>query len=197
VLLALAVVAGLLLSAQLAFGMFTPTESLVSGTPSCGTDDLMVLMAQTVPSATSVPCLASVPAGWELDGVHMSRGRGRFTISSDQGGHQTAEASLLPPGECAVGDAVEAPSDVVGMRRYERPEQRPPDLRTTRYYVFEGGCVRYRFNFHGPANPALQASANSALSFQSRADLVAEVRAHSGLRLCGAAAPPCPGGTGS
>ena len=37
--------------------------------------------------------------------------------------------------------------------------------------------------------------ADNALAFQPRAALVDEVRDRSGLRLCGAGAPPCPGGS--
>ena len=40
-----------------------------------------------------------------------------------------------------------SPSDEVGMRRFEAPEQLPPSLRITRTYLFEGGCVTYRFEF--------------------------------------------------
>ena len=195
VLLAAAVAAAAVVGARVTFDMFTPIESVVDGTPTCGTDNVMVLMAQTVPSATSLPCLASVPAGWGVHGVHMSRGEARFSITSDQGGHQVAEATLLPAEDCTVAGAVEVPSEKAGMRRFELPEQPPPDLRTTRYYVFDGGCVRYRFAFHGDANPALMSAANSALAFQPRAALVDEVRSRTDLRLCGADAPPCPGGT--
>jgi len=195
VLLAGTVAVVALFAVQATVGMFTPSESDVAGTPTCGTDDLMILFAQTVPSATSVPCLASVPAGWSLDGVHARRGRAQFRISSGQGGHHSIEATLLPPDGCTVTGAVEVPSDAVGMRRYERPEQRPPALRSTRYYVFDGGCITYRFAFDGSPSTLLMSSANSALAFQAREPLVAEVRSSSGLRLCGPGAPPCPGGS--
>src|SRR5204863_2531040 len=117
-----------------------------------------------------------------------------FRITSGQGGHHSIEATLLPQERCTVAGAVEVPSDTVGMRRYERAEQLPPDLHSTRYYVFDGGCVTYRFAFEGDPSTLLMASANSALAFQPRAPLVDEVRSRNGLRLCGAGAPPCPGG---
>jgi len=196
IVLAVMVAGVALIGVTLTFSQFKPINDPVPGTPSCGTGNVMVLMAQTVPSATSLPCLASVPAGWGLAGVHMARGEARFTIASDdQRGHQTAEATLLPPEECALTGAVEIPSERAGMRRFQRPERAPPDQRVTRYYVFDGGCVRYRYVFHGDANPSLSSDADSALGFVDRAAVVDEFRSRTGLRLCGAEAPPCPGGT--
>ena len=94
-----------------------------------------------------------------------------------------------------VEGASEVPSDEAGFRRYERIEQLPPDLRSTRYYLFPGGCVTYEFAFDGRASASLIFDADSALAFQPRHTLVASVREQSDLKLCGATAPPCPGGS--
>ena len=40
------------------------------------------------------------------------------------------------------------------MRRYEQPERLPPNLLSTRYYLFDGGCVVYRFSFADDADVA-------------------------------------------
>ena len=89
--------------------------------------------------------------------------------------------------------AVPVASDEPGIARYERPERLPPDLRATRTYMFDGGCVTYQFAFDGPASATLTVEIDEALSFVSRDELVAEVRQRTGgLRLCGAAVP-CPG----
>ena len=84
------------------------------------------------------------------------------------------------------------------MRRYERVRRLPPHLDTTRYYLFDGGCVTYRFSFDqlaGAASSTLVFEADAALAFQPRAAVVREVRDRNGQRLCGAGAPPCPGGS--
>ena len=153
----------------------------------------MILMAQAVPSATALPCLDTLPAGWELGGVTIERDRGTFWLDSDRGGDRAVEATLLPPNDCAPDGATEVPSDEVGMRRYERPERLPPDLRSTRFYVFEGGCITYRFSFDGTTTAALMFDADRALASQPRDEVVAEVRDRNGLRLCGAGVA-CPGG---
>jgi hypothetical protein len=80
------------------------------------------------------------------------------------------------------------------MRRFERPEQLPPALRDTRYYLFEGGCVTYEFSVDGPDSGPMF-DAEGALAFQARAPLVDAVHRRSGLTLCGAGAPPCTGGS--
>jgi hypothetical protein len=196
VLLAVALLFGAFLTAQIVFPLFVPAEPRSSGTPSCGTSNLMVLMAQSVPEATSLPCLAALPAGWTLHGVEVKRGRTRFWLNSDPTGPHTVAVTLRPAGTCRVDQAIEVPSEEVGMQRFEEPERLPPELRTTRTYIFPGGCVTYQFAFGPKADAAMVFAADSALAFQSREPLVALVKERSGgLRLCGADAPPCPGGT--
>ena len=158
----------------------------------------MVLMAQSVPSATSVPCVAALPAGWETRiGAACVRTAASFWLNSDQGGKHAVEVSLLPPDDCSVAGATEVPSDQVGMHRLERPEQLPPNLRSTRYYVFDGGCVTYRFAFSGDASASLMFDVDAALDFQP-ARRRSSTRCEDDVptsRLCGAEAPPCPGGS--
>ena len=61
------------------------------------------------------------------------------------------------------------------MRRFEQPQQLPPDLKVTRTYLFDGGCVTYEFSFEGAASTSLMFEADQALAFESRSELVAQV----------------------
>ena len=193
ILLTLALLAGAVVGIQTTGGLFTPAHDLgVTGTPDCGTGDLMTLMAQAVPTATALPCVATLPAGWELGGVEIERDRATFWLDSDRGGDRAVQATLLPAEACSIAGASQVPSDEVGMRRYELPERLPPQVRSTRYYLFPGGCITYRFAFEGSATAAVMFDADRALSSQAREELVAEVRNRNGLRLCGAGAA-CPG----
>jgi membrane-associated phospholipid phosphatase len=195
--LALVLVIGLVLVVSQAAQMLRPAHDIpLSGTPECGKSDLMILIAQSVPSATQVPCVATLPAGWKLDDVHVSRGRTQFSLDSDIAGDHAVQVTLTRPGECRVTQAEPVPSDEIDTFRYEQPEALVPALRSTRYYTFTGGCVRYRFEFDSAGTPELVFAADQALAFQSRAGLVDEVRDRTGLRLCGADVP-CPGGDGS
>jgi tRNA A-37 threonylcarbamoyl transferase component Bud32 len=196
ILLALAVLATGALALNSVYGMFTPAELPVESDPTCGTEDVMILMAQAVPTATQVPCLASLPAGWDVGGVEIRRGRGWFSLDSDRAGHDAVEVTLLRPQDCSVAEATEVPSDELGMQRYEQPGSLPPELESTRSYVFTGGRVTYQFSFDGGANASLTLDADAAVGFQSRAALVREVEQDSGLRLCGAGPAICPGGSG-
>ena len=49
--------------------LFTPAQLPVNASPSCGTGDAMVLMAQSVPAASLIPCTGDLPAGWDQGGV--------------------------------------------------------------------------------------------------------------------------------
>ena len=195
-LIVLLAVGALLVGSQIA-ALLAPGNSNtadVNGSPECGTNNLMVLFAQSVPSATSVPCIASLPAGWSAGGVRVDSDKTRYRLDSAVAGTRAVEVTLLPPAKCSVEGATEVPSDEAGMRRFERPEQLPPDLKVTRTYLFEGGCVTYEFAFEGDASTSLVFEADQALAFESRSELVAEVSDKTDLSLCGALAPPCSGG---
>ncbi len=188
-------VGALLVGSQIA-SLLAPGNSNtadVDGTPECGTSNLMVLIAQSVPSATSVPCLAALPAGWSVGGVKVESDKTRFWLNSAVGGTHAVKVSLLPANQCSVEGSSEIPSDEVGMRRYELPQQLPPDLKVSRTYLFEGGCVTYQFDFAGDASASLVFEADQALAFQPRSDLVDWVDERTELSLCGASAPPCSG----
>ena len=90
-------------------------------------------------------------------------------------GPHAVAVTLRPAGGCRVDRAIEVPSDEVGMQRFEEPERLPPELRTTRTYLFPGGCVTYQFAFGPKADAAMVFAADSALAFQSREPLVALV----------------------
>jgi hypothetical protein len=192
--LTLALVFGLFLAFNVAGNLLSPADYReTAGNADCGTSDAMVLMAQAVPSATSLPCVASLPAGWKPGGMRIQDGLVKFWLDSDRAGHNALTVSLLPPSECALSGASEVPSDEPGMHRYEHPEQLPPKLRATRLYVFPGGCVTYRFEFDSTETASLLFDADGALAFQPRAELVEFVHERNGLSLCGAGAPPCAG----
>jgi len=192
--------AGLVIATALAltnvYQLFTPVELPIADKPSCGTGKVMLVMAQAVPDAASVPCVASLPAGWTIGGVKVGRGEGRFWLDSDQAGEHAVDVTLKPPGACVLQGSHEVISDEAGMRRFERPEQLPPDLRAVRMYVTEGACVTYVFEFDGNTSASAIGVLDAALGFQPRTDLVAEVNDRSGLSLCGAGAPRCAGDDG-
>jgi hypothetical protein len=163
--------------------------------PTCGAKNAnaLILMAQAVPSATLVPCIAEFPSGWFYDGSRIGSGSAQFWLNSDRAGFHALEVTLTE--SCDVSKAVEitAGSNQPGVRVYEEPISLPPTFRVNRYLRFEGGCVTNVFQFSTGASATLALEAQQALSFVSRSVLVNREKEESGLTLCGAEAPPCPG----
>jgi hypothetical protein len=160
----------------------------------CELDDpSMVLAAQAVPTASLLPCIEDFPVGWIFGGSDISNGLASFWLDSDRAGFQAVRVQLTE--SCDVSEAVEvAPGqDEAGTRRFEEPISLPPRFELNRYYVFEGGCVTYRFAFNPRAAPALAVDIDEALSFRPRLLFVERMRETIGLELCGFGASPCPG----
>jgi serine/threonine protein kinase/membrane-associated phospholipid phosphatase len=185
----------LLVSVAQVGDMLAPAHDLpVSASPDCGTNDMMILIAQSQPLASQVPCIATLPSGWDLEEAQVRRNRTTFEIASDRADDDAVEVTLEREGACDVTGAQAVPSDEGGTRRFERPERLTGGLQGTRYYLFPGGCVTYDYDFGEGAPPSLVFEADQALGFVARDELVAKVRETSDLRLCGAGVP-CPGGT--
>lgn len=167
-----------------------PSYSMPS-CPPAGGGDVLILMAQSVPSAAQVPCIQEFPVGWSFGGQNIETGHSDFWLDSDRGGDRAVTVTLTA--SCDVTGAVEGrtEADEAGMRRYEAPEVLVEGYRGNRYYVFPGGCIRYRFEVEPPGDFALAVEATDALAFISRADGV-KALAEEGLILCGAGVD-CPG----
>jgi hypothetical protein len=164
-------------------------------TPFCTNTDgsVFVLLAQSVPSATELPCVADLPAGWRYGGSEISSGLARFWLDSDRAGLHAVEVALRR--SCDTTDAVEeqpAP-DEAGTHVFVRPTSLTPAFRGERFLLFEGGCIDYTFRFRSGASSTLAIEAIEALSLLPRATIVRKVLDDPGLSLCGAGAPPCNG----
>jgi tRNA A-37 threonylcarbamoyl transferase component Bud32/membrane-associated phospholipid phosphatase len=97
------------------------------------------LLAQSVPSASLVPCLGPLPAGWSLGPVTVNDGRSVIHLNHDRAGTNVLVIELTAG--CDPQGAVQASSTQSQVRRYERI-----DRQTTRYQAvvldqFPGGCV--------------------------------------------------------
>jgi hypothetical protein len=162
----------------------------------CGAENTnaLILMAQAVPSATLVPCIAEFPAGWSYDGSRIGSGSAQFWLDSDRAGFRALEVTLTE--SCDVSNAVEVTTGagvVPGARVYEEPISLAPTFQVNRYLLFPGGCVTNKFRFTTGASATLALEAQQALSFVSRSVLVEQAKEDTGLSLCGAEAPHCPG----
>jgi hypothetical protein len=156
-----------------------------------GRQSIFILQAQAVPSATYIPCITPLPAGWRHGGSTVRTGFVRFWLDSDRAGPRAAEVTLTD--SCDVSAATPVPiSGPAGLRRYDEPSDRHPNYSVS-YYRFAGGCVTYRLAVVRQIAPALYDEADHLLGFTPRSVYVDGVKADTGLTLCGAEAPPCPG----
>jgi hypothetical protein len=164
-----------------------------SALPACNhpDDGIFVLAAQAVPSATRLPCINGLPAGWMFGGSLIESGLARFWLDSDVAGIHSVEVDLTA--RCDTSGAVEVPAsaDEAGTQVFQAPSSLPPHFAGTRYIVFPGGCLSstYRFAAEAPATLALEADA--AVSLLPRQDIVSRVADELDESLCGAGAPPC------
>ena len=135
--------------------------------------DTLILMAQSVPTATMVPCIASEPAGWHFANVTVRSGSSEFVLDSDRAGISAVRVRLEE--DCDVAGATEIPTDEPGTRRFERILSVIDQFRAIRSYRFDGGCVTYRFNFL-ERGQALVNEVSVAVGFTTRATLDELVR---------------------
>jgi len=116
-------------------------------TPGCSLREhlySLVLTAETVRTASQVPCLRDLQPGWGLELFDARNDRARIVLGSDRGGNGAVTVDLVH--RCDLSRSTEVPSDVAGTDRYEEVVHLPPRYEGTRSYVFPGGCVRFLFD---------------------------------------------------
>jgi tRNA A-37 threonylcarbamoyl transferase component Bud32/membrane-associated phospholipid phosphatase len=145
----------------------------------CAPHEPLLLMAQSVPTASLVPCVEILPAGWTLGDVFVGSGSSRFTLTSDRGGVLVAELTA----SCDLAGSAELTSERPGTRRYLRIERTAAGVAMTRTYTFPGGCVTQRLVAPEASRQQLAGESSSALGFTTRDDLAAALRRDSGGRL--------------
>jgi hypothetical protein len=163
VLLIIATVFLFLLAVLTGIALFIPTRGDV-GNAACGSSRTMQLMAQAVPTATTLPCIGDLPLGWGTDQATVARDRASFTvgIGSDLASPVTVTLTETCPSDAAL-----------------------------KVMPIEGGCVTYQVPPGTEAGTVPSFDEGGGLSFIDRRELVAAVERDEDLVLCGADAPPC------
>ena len=149
---------------------------------SSGAGNGVILMAQSVPTASWVPCLRTVlPSGWGFAHLDARDGVSRFWLDSDRDGTSAIEVRLEE--SCDTSGATEIASDHEFMHRLERPRRLSPAYAGERYYVFRGGCLTIVFRLDKGSPGEAQALASQAIGVVSREDLQEQVHEDSGGRV--------------
>jgi len=138
--------------------------------PVCDQRPPTILMAESVPDATMIPCVRSLPLGWAFASFDARQGISEFSLDSDAGG---PGALLVRFTATCHPRGAPASSDETGARLTERRTSQDP-YAATWTYTFPGGCATYAIRFGGGA-PAdrLVGQIRSGLSFIDRARVLA------------------------
>jgi hypothetical protein len=172
-------------------------STAITAAPLChdgaeGAGDGVILMAQSVPTATQVPCIrTALPLGWTFHHLIARNGGSQFWLDSDRDGQLAIEVRLTP--SCDVDGSTEIPTDREGLRRLEGVRQTTPVYVGERYYLFPGGCLTFAFHLGGDTPAEGLALATQSIGVVSRDQLRAQVRKGSDGRL---SLDPTTGGDG-
>jgi membrane-associated phospholipid phosphatase len=150
---------------------------------SLGCTDLEALWleAQAVPSASLVPCVRSLPAGWTLVGVTVNDGRSVLTFDHDRAGAAALVVRLTAA--CDPAGAEERPAAEPTVQRFERLERDRDESDATWYDRFPGGCVTTRLTASARHRAQLANEASLVLGFTARQELRQVLETRSGGRL--------------
>jgi len=154
--------------------------------------NIIHLMTQAVPSATIIPCIERLEPGWSYGGSEVRSGFVHFWLDSDRVGADAVDVTLTATCDVADETATDVPTGDVHLLLYQEPAAEHPEA-TVRHYVAAGGCATVQYSFTQQTAPASFAEAQVLLGYELRSDVVRGIRRESGLTLCGAEAPACPG----
>jgi hypothetical protein len=137
--------------------------------------------AQSVPSASMVPCVRFLPIGWTVANVTVNDGQSVLTLNHDRAGNN-ALVVRLTAAFAPIG-AVEGPSLTRGVRHYQHIESRTGEFTSTWYDQFPGGCVTSRLHLTTDPNEESAGQAPHLLGFTTRAALQLALSQRSDGRL--------------
>ncbi|MDP9219286.1 MAG: phosphatase PAP2 family protein [Actinomycetota bacterium] len=147
----------------------------------CDQPEPLWLLAQSVPSASLVPCVRSLPTGWAVASAKARNGSAEFTLAHDRVGSRALVVRLTAA--CDTSGATQQPSDQPGARRYERTEPGRSGASAAWHTVFLGGCVTAQLDPTGAANRAFASEAAGVVGFITRHTLDQRLRERSNGRL--------------
>ena len=132
--------------------------------PTCDTTSRgrLLLMAQSVPEASLIPCIGGMPPGWSFHRAHSQSDESALRFDND-----TFDLSLdviLTP-SCEVSAAREIESDRAATRLFADTSGEKLS------YTFAGGCITFAYQTSQLANSDEGQAMRQAVPFLSRAHL--------------------------
>jgi membrane-associated phospholipid phosphatase/tRNA A-37 threonylcarbamoyl transferase component Bud32 len=154
---------------------------LYIGNLACSDLEPQWLEAQSVPSASLMPCLRSLPAGWTLSNATVNNGRSVLTLDNDRAGIGAMVIRLAAT--CDPAGASQVPSDQPGTRRLMLIHDLAPTFSATRFDVFTGGCVTTQLTAPVASRAEITSEASLILGYTTRKTLQEALEQRSGGRL--------------
>jgi hypothetical protein len=159
------------------------TRNLRVDSLSCRQLSPLWLTAQAVTSASLLPCVLTLPAGWRLTAVTADRGRSRYSFGNDRAGADALVATL--GASCDVAGATEVDAADARVRRFQRVPS-ATGFDASWHDTFPGGCLSVRLHSdtaESAVNAQVAGEAPLILGYISRPDLGQALRDRSNGRL--------------
>lgn len=146
--------------------------SAIARPPECGVvNDPVILVSQSVPSASKVPCLEALPLGWGFQAVNVDDTSSRFFLYYDRLGADRVTATFKE--SCDLSEATPVPSALAdeAVESFELVRSFANRYAGSRFYVFEGGCLEMEFDFRERGRTALATDVWGSFGLVSRAEV--------------------------
>ena len=134
--------------------------------PTCAGDRAVLIAAQSVPTASQVPCFDTLPAGWEFENVSITQDGTHIVLDSDRAGPGAARLHYVA--DCDLSGTVSTPSDDRNIKLFEDIEMLDPSFKARRFHVFDGGCGWWQFDFDPGVSAALRVELDNTLQWWGR-----------------------------
>lgn len=148
--------------------------------PACEPGQRLGIVAQSVPEAAYVPCVAVLPPGWSLESFSVDDDGTRFSLRSDRS-DRAVDVELVE--RCDVGSATPVTPRDEGVRTYQLVVSVSPRYAGRLYDVFAHGCVVYEFDFVRGPHIALIDELQQAVQLYPRRQLRHELHDQLGITL--------------
>ncbi|HKE99254.1 MAG TPA: RIO1 family regulatory kinase/ATPase [Actinomycetes bacterium] len=139
------------------------------------------LLAQSVPSASMVPCVRTPTLGWKVASVAANDGRSVIVLDHELAGKAAVVARLTAA--CDPAGAQELPIRSPGTQRYEQVVRTADEFTATFYDRFPGGCVTYRLHSTTDTQGRFAQEVPAVLGYTSRVALAEALDRRSDGRL--------------
>jgi tRNA A-37 threonylcarbamoyl transferase component Bud32 len=156
----------------------TPTRV---GNLACTELEPQWLLAQSVPSASLVPCLRSLPVGWMVGNVTVNDGRSVIPLNHDRAG--TGALVVRLTAHCDPQEATQITSNQPQVRRYQRIDRLTPRFEATHFDLFPGGCVTAQAAVPAANRAEITSDLPTILDYTTRQGLQQALDQRSGGRL--------------